>query len=164
MMRTWTRNIAAGLTLLLLGGCAAVETYVGERRDLAAGGPEARIQEAQGRQAQARATNTALQRQVAEVQAQQASLSRDLQASQAQLGELNRKLAGTRSATAAQRRDYDRLVARQKQIRQELDALARQPQPVSAIDASAQSLKLQQMQDERDALQRQIDALQQALS
>ncbi|WP_158047531.1 hypothetical protein [Skermanella pratensis] len=164
MMRTWTRTIAAGLTLLLLGGCAAVETYVGERRDLAAGGPETRIKDAQGREAQARATNSTLQRQVAEVQAQQASLSRDLQASQAQLGELNRKLTGARSVTAAQKRDYDRLVARQKQIRQELDALARQPQPVSAIDASAQSLKLQQMQDERDALQRQIDALQQALS
>jgi chromosome segregation ATPase len=163
-MKSLTRNLAHGLLLMSLGGCAAMETYVGQRQDKFQGGPEARVQAAESRQAGVRATNTSLQKQLADLQQQQASLNQDLQATKSQLGDLNKKIASTKSATAAQKRDYDKLVAREKQLRAERDALAKQPPPDSAVDAAAQSLKLQRMRDEQEALQRQINALQQALS
>ena len=149
--------------LVGLGGCAAVNTYVGERGDLSSGRTQQAVNAAQSRQDDARRANAELAQQAADLQAERDRLTNEVARSAARLRDVDASLRKTRAVTEGQKAEYLRLRDQLQQLQKQLDGAAREAPPESVGDAAAQSLNLQRLRVEKENLERQINVLRETL-
>ncbi len=152
------------LLALTLSGCASVGTFIGQTSDLASGGPAQREREATARQQDAYAQNISLQNELASLNRQKAGLHTALGQSRSALDRVNARLAQSRTATQAQRDEYSRLVAAQRDLQRRLDAASTQPPPADAAAAASQKAELDRLTAQKDVLRQQVEALSKGLA
>jgi chromosome segregation ATPase len=154
-----------GIPLLLfcLSACDSVNTFVGATGDLTSGRTAQSVDESRQRQAAARSENVSLSSQYAALQSQRAALRGQLSAAQVRLRGVNQKLSQETTVTQAQRDEYTRLVAKQKDLQQRLATVSATPVPSNPAAAADQKAQLDQLAQEKDVLERQVNALQRAL-
>jgi chromosome segregation ATPase len=83
--------------------------------------------------------------------------------SQERLRQVNGKLAQENGATQQQRDEYDRLAEKQRDLEGRLAAASAEPSPKDPAGIAAQKERFDRMTQEKDVLERQINALQRAL-
>nr|WP_294509952.1 hypothetical protein [uncultured Rhodopila sp.] len=149
--------------LILLSACASVSTFVNSTSDLTSGRTEQSVQESRQREGAAINENVALRNQYASLQAQKTALRGQLAAAQNQLARVNKKLAQESGATREQRDEYNRLVEKQRDLQNRLARASAAPSPADPAAAADQKARLDQLEQEKDVLARQVDALQRAL-
>lgn len=149
--------------LLLCAGCEAMGTFVNETGDLASGRTQQAVERSQQAENSQRATNVSLRTQLAGAAAERRRLDGQLADARARLDRINARLAADRNATEAERDQYRGLTEKQAELQQRLAALSAAPPPNNQADAAAEKAELDRLAAQRNALARQVDALQRAL-
>ena len=145
------RSIAA---LLVLSGCAS---YIDAKREVARA-PET-IRAAEIRRDAARGENESLRREQAEAEAEQQRLGAALAGTNAQLAAVQKRIKTSNAASAAQRSELARLTQRQKDLEAEMAAMNAAPPASSPGDTAARQLQLDALRLEQENLQKQLNAL-----
>jgi hypothetical protein len=155
-------RILIGL-LIPLTGCASVNSFVSSTSDLASGRTAQSVQESRQNQAAALNENASLRAQYAALQSQRTKLRGQLSAAQVRLHAISQTLAQENTATQAQRDEYARLVEKQRALQQSLADSSAAPVPSDPTAAAGQKAQLDELAQEKDILERQVNALQRAL-
>lgn len=159
----WCQIAAVCAALVGVAGCEAANTYLHETGDVLSSGPESRENQAEWNYRNANSENVDLKSQLASLQSEQDTLQEEIARSKTELQGLDERLKQTQSATEGQRAEYRRLLAKQKELKKEIDRAAAAPQPANATDADSKRLELDRLKMEKEQLQKQIQALQNGL-
>ncbi len=100
---------------------------------------------------------------LAALREQQAGLATELSNAETTLEQLGRRLDQSRSATAAQKQEFQRLDERRRQLQKDFDRANTAPTPANATDADEKQLELDKLGEETLQLKLQIEALQKGL-
>ena len=151
------------ITALTINGCASVDTFIKSTGDLTSGRSAESVQQAKRQQTAEVNENAALRGQLASLDAQRSRLRSQLSLSQERLRQVNARLAQENGATQQQRDDYNRLAEKQRDLEARLAAARAEPSAKDPATAAAQKEQVDRMTQEKDILERQINALQRAL-
>jgi chromosome segregation ATPase len=154
-----------GIPLILaltVAGCDSVGTFVNATGDIVSGRSTEAVVNAQRQQDAAINENSTLRRQLAALDVQKSALHRQLMASQEQLRTVSQQLQHENGATQEQRSEFNRLLDKQLELQRRLSAASAAP-PEDTAAAANQRQQLESLTEEKDILERQVNALQRAL-
>lgn len=132
------------ITPLLVGGC--VNTYMQQRADLSAGGPQMRQAAAQQRVNAAQQRSTDLNDQLVSAQRDVERSNRQLAAAQSGLAAVQRDLERARRQQRISQAEYSRVKAEADRLEQEVNNLDFQMKTVSLDNPAEIAAKQQQIQ------------------